>query len=72
VEPWNFLARQHGLEENLWASESLTADLNHSLVRHSIGLMIGCARFIEFHFLLVVEGNVAQLLLDVSSDLDLS
>jgi len=46
VETWQFLSHKHGLEENFWAAESLTADFDNSLIGHSVRLDVTRASLI--------------------------
>jgi len=64
-------AQERGLKESLRAAESLIADGNDLTVGQLVALLEGRARRGRSHFLLEVERNVAQLLLDVAHDLTL-
>ena len=50
VEPWNFLADHHGLEEGLRTTEALWANSDHLTIRKLIGffilvgVLVGCIR----------------------------
>eukprot|EP00961_Rhodomonas_salina_P294716 3934809-Rhodomonas_salina.1 len=61
--------QQFGIEQRLWASESLVAKRDHLSIRHLVALLEdGGARSL-LHLSLEVLRNVAQLLLDVTGDL---
>jgi hypothetical protein len=57
------------LEESLWATETLVTDGDDLPVWQLVGLLEGRGRGSGLHFLLEVEGNVGELLLDVSDNL---
>jgi len=59
------------LEEGLWASESLVTDGDDLTVWELVALLEGGGAGSGGHLLLEVEGDVAELLLDVSDDLSL-
>jgi len=59
------------LEEGLWASESLVTDGDDLTVWELVALLEGGGAGGGGHLLLEVEGDVAELLLDVSDDLSL-
>jgi len=59
------------LEEGLWASESLVTDGDDLTVWELVALLEGGGAGGGGHLLLEVEGDVAELLLDVSHDLSL-
>merc|ERR1719278_2157029 len=59
------------LEESLWAPEPLVADGDHLAVGQLIGLLQGGGGGGGGHLLLKVQGNIAQLLLDVPDNLPL-
>jgi len=59
------------LEEGLWASESLVTDGDDLTVWELVALLEGGGGGGGGHLLLEVEGDVAELLLDVSDDLSL-
>ncbi|KAF1747871.1 hypothetical protein GCK72_024337 [Caenorhabditis remanei] len=59
------------LHESLWATETLVSDGDDLSVRKFVGLLEGGGRSGGGHFLLEVEGDVAELLLDVTDDLTL-
>ena len=63
--------QEAGLEEGLWASETLVADGDDLSVGKLVALLKGGARGSGLHLLFEVEGNVAELLLDVTNDLTL-
>merc|ERR1712032_1130366 len=64
-------SEEAGLEESLWAPEPLVADGDHLAVRKLIGLLQGGGGGGGGHLLLEVQGNIAQLLLDVPNNLPL-
>merc|ERR1712212_1097165 len=59
------------LEESLWAPEPLVADGDHLAVGQLVGLLQGGGGGGSGHLLLKVQGNIAQLLLDVPDNLPL-
>ena len=63
--------QEAGLEECLGASETLVADGDHLTVGQLVALLQAGAGGSSLHLLLKVQGNVAQLLLDVTHDLTL-
>jgi len=65
-------AQERGLEESLRAAETLVADGDELTVGKLIGLLEGGGSGGGGHFLLEVQGDVAQLLLDVTDDFALS
>merc|ERR1712156_1138665 len=64
-------AKEAGLEESLGAPEPLVADGDHLAVGKLIGLLQGSGGGGSGHLLLKVQGNIAQLLLDVPDNLPL-
>merc|ERR1719180_176078 len=64
-------SQEAGLEEGLGAPEPLVADGDHLAVGKLVGLLQGGGGSGGGHLLLEVEGDVAQLLLDVTDDLAL-
>merc|ERR1712142_1430430 len=64
--------QERGLEEGLRAPEALIADGDHLTVGKLIGLLKGGGGSSGGHLLLEVQGNVAELLLDVPNNLTLS
>merc|ERR1711990_167331 len=64
-------AKEAGLEESLGAPEPLVADGDRLAVGKLIGLLQGGGGGGSGHLLLEVQGDVAQLLLDVTDDLPL-
>merc|ERR1719352_814493 len=64
-------SEEAGLEEGLWAPEPLVADGDHLAVGKLIGLLQGSGGGGGGHLLLKVQGNIAQLLLDVPDNLPL-
>eukprot|EP00032_Breviata_anathema_P001919 JZ554464.1.p1 GENE.JZ554464.1~~JZ554464.1.p1 ORF type:complete len:173 (-),score=62.42 JZ554464.1:5-523(-) len=60
------------LEQNLRAAEALVADSDHLTVRQLVALLQGRGLSSSLHLLLEVEGDVAQLLLDVTDDFHFS
>merc|ERR1712180_447703 len=63
---------ERGLEEGLRAPEALIADGDDLAVGKLIGLLKGGGGSSGGHLLLKVQGNIAELLLDVPDDLTLS
>merc|ERR1712226_150184 len=61
-----------GLEESLGAPEPLVADGDHLAVGQLVGLLQGGGSGSSGHLLLKVQGDVAELLLDVPDNLPLS
>merc|ERR1711911_320412 len=64
-------SQEAGLEEGLGAPEPLVADGDHLAVGKLVGLLQGGGGGGSGHLLLKVQGDVAQLLLDVTDDLAL-
>merc|ERR1719234_1438005 len=64
-------SQEAGLEEGLWTPEPLVADGDDLTVGKLVGLLQGAGGGSGGHLLLKVEGDVAQLLLDVTDDLPL-
>jgi hypothetical protein len=71
VNPWNFHSDEGGLEQQFRGSESLGLDGDHVSVGELEGLVVGSGLLVFGLLSLVVEGDVAQLLLDVSNDFSL-
>ena len=65
------LTDEGGLEERLWAAEALVADGDDLTVGQLVALLQGGGGGGGGHFVLKVQGHVAQLLLDVAHDLAL-
>ncbi|CAG0923204.1 unnamed protein product [Notodromas monacha] len=65
-------AQERGLEQGLGAPEPLVADGDDLAIGQLVGLLQGSGRRGGGHFLLKVQGHVAQLLLDVTHDFPLS
>merc|ERR1712226_926982 len=65
-------AQEAGLGEGLGAPEPLVADGDHLAVGKLVGLLQGSGGGGSGHLLLKVQGDVAQLLLDVTDNLALS
>jgi len=61
-------SQERRLEESLRATESLISDGDDLSVGKLIALLEGRGRGSSLHFLLEVEGNIGELLLDVSDD----
>ncbi len=59
------------LEESLWSTETLVANGDDLTVRKFVGLLQAGALAGSLDLLLEVEGNVAELLLDVTDDFSL-
>merc|ERR1712096_45652 len=64
-------AEEGGLEESLWAPEALVADGDDLPVWQLVGLLQAGAGGGGLHLLLEVQGDVGQLLLDVTHDFTL-
>ena len=64
-------AEERGLEEGLGAAETLVADGDDLTVGKLVGLLEGRGGGSGLHLLLEVEGDVAELLLDVADDFTL-
>merc|ERR1719367_555040 len=64
-------SQEAGLEEGLGAPEPLVADGDDLAVGKLVGLLQGCGGGGGGHLLLEVQGDVAQLLLDVTDNLAL-
>merc|ERR1739838_141378 len=71
VDSSGFHSEEGGLEENLWATESLSSDGDDLSIGQLIGFLEGGSRCSSLHLSFVVEGDIAQLLLDVTNDLTL-
>merc|ERR1712158_103563 len=71
VNSAGFHAKESGLEESLGAPEPLVADGDDLAVGKLVGLLQGSGGGGSGHLLLEVQGNVAQLLLDVTDNLPL-
>jgi hypothetical protein len=71
VDTARFHAKERWLEEGFWASEPLVADGDDLSVGKFVGLLQGRGRGGGGHLLLEVEGDVAELLLDVTNDFTL-
>merc|ERR1719166_740657 len=72
VDSARFHAQESGLEESLGAPESLVADGDDLAVGKLVGLLEGSGGGSSGHLLLEVQGDVAELLLDVTDNLALS
>merc|ERR1712079_959007 len=71
VDAARFHTQEAGLEESLGAPETLVADGDDLAVRQLVGLLQGGGGGGSGHLLLEVQGNIAQLLLDVPDNLPL-
>ena len=71
VDAGGLHAQEGRLEEGLRATESLVADGDHLPVGKLVALLQTGAAGSGVHFLLEVQGHVAQLLLDVTDDFTL-
>merc|ERR1712033_122636 len=67
-----FHSKEGRLEESLWAAETLIANGDDLAIGKLIGLLKGGGGSSGGHLLLEVEGNIAELLLDVTDNLALS
>ncbi|KAF4532500.1 hypothetical protein B566_EDAN003076 [Ephemera danica] len=72
VDTARFHTQEGRLEESLRATETLVANGDDLTVGKFIGLLEGGGSSGGGHFLLEVQGDVAQLLLDVTNDFTLS
>ena len=72
MNAFRFHAQERGLEQWLWASESLVIDGHHLTIWKLVALLQAGALGSGLHLLLKVQGDVAQLLLDVTDDFTLS
>merc|ERR1711868_319111 len=72
VNTAGFHSEEGRLEEGLGAPEPLISDGDHPSVRKLIGLLKAGAAGSCGHLLLEVQGDIAELLLDVPHDLSLS
>ena len=63
-----FHAQERRLEQSLGATESLVSDGDDLTVGQFVRLLQRCRRSSSGHFLLEVESNVAELLLDVTDN----
>jgi len=68
VDTGGFHTNEGWLEEGLWASESFVTDGDDLTVWEFVGFFQGGGRSGGGHFLLEVEGDVAEFFLDVSDD----
>merc|ERR1719209_1284882 len=71
VDTTGFHSQEAGLEESLRAPEPLVTDGDDLSVRQLIGLLQGSGSSSGGHLLLEVQGDVAELLLDVTDNLPL-
>ena len=71
VDTRSLLADERGLEEHLRAAEALVADGDDVAVGELVALLEGRRLGGSLHLLVKVEGDVAELLLDVTDDLTL-
>jgi len=71
VDWWDFTTNgAEWVKESLWASELLVTDGDDVAIWELILLLFGGGVLELLHLFLVVEGDVAKLLLDVSDDLE--
>lgn len=63
-----FHTQEGWLEESLWATESFVSDGDDLTVGKFVGLLEGGGRGSGLHLLLEVEGDVGELLLDVTNN----
>lgn len=66
------LTNEGRLEEGLRAAEALVANSDDLPVRQLVALLQGGRRGCRSHFILKIQGHIAQLLLDVSHNFSLS
>jgi len=71
VDTGGFHTNEGRLEEGLWATESLVTNGDDLTVGELVALLKRSGRGSGGHLLLKVEGDVAELLLDVSDDFSL-
>ena len=71
VDTNRFHSEERGLEQRFGAAESLVADCDHLSVGQFVRLLQRSRRTGLGHFLFKVEGDIAQLLLDVTNDFPL-
>ena len=71
VDTGGLHTEERGLEQSLWASESLVTDGDHLTVGKLVALLQAGALGSGLHLLLEVQGHVAQLLLNVTNDFTL-
>jgi len=72
VDWWDFATdRTEWVKESLWASELLISNGDHVSIWEFILLLFSRGIFVLLHLLLVVKGDVAELLLDVSDNFHL-
>ena len=71
VDTCGLHTKERGLEQGLRASESLVTDGDHLTVGKLVALLQAGALGCGLHLLLEVQGNVAQLLLNVTNDFTL-
>ena len=67
-----FHTQEGRLEESLWATEPLVTDGDDLTVRKFVGLLEGSGGGGGGHFLLEVQGDIAEFFLDVSDDFPFS
>mmetsp|Transcript_32752 Transcript_32752/g.82596 ORF Transcript_32752/g.82596 Transcript_32752/m.82596 type:complete len:425 (-) Transcript_32752:238-1512(-) len=72
VDPRRLQADERGLEQHLGAAEALVADGDDLTIGKLIRLLDGGGLGGSLHLLLEVEGDIAELLLDVTHNLTLS
>jgi len=72
VDTARFHTQEGRLEEGLRATETLVTDRDHLTVGKFVGLLEGSGGGSGSHFLLEVQSDVAELLLDVTDDFSLS
>jgi len=72
VDAAGFHSQEGRLEQGLGATETLVADGDHLSVGKLVRLLQGGGGGSGGHLLLEVQGNIAQLLLDVTNDFTLS
>jgi hypothetical protein len=71
VDTGSLHTEERGLEESLGATETFVSDGDDLTVGKFIGLLKGGGRGSGLHLLLEVEGDVSELLLDVTDDFTL-
>ena len=68
VDTSGFHSQERWLEESLWATEPLVSDGDNLSVGKLVALLQAGAGSSSAHLLFEVQGNVAELLLDVTDD----
>ena len=72
VDTARFHTQERRLEESLRATETFVTDGDDLSIRQFVGLLEGGGSSGGGHFLFEVQGNIAELLLDISDNFSLS